>query len=322
MLAGKLLRNIAIVALVLFIGVSITSNYAFASEEDNLLKARRLYKEGDYEGAVQILSDFIDKLKAIVAQKKNVAEAFYLMAKVYYTVGDDRKVDENLKKVFETFPMFTFDEADYDFRARVETAKKLVMAQQGREEVVASQETEVRQEEQTVQEEDVVQPRQQNVITSPPKKKKKKFPVLLVVGGVVLIAVLAVVLLGGKKDEEDKPDIRGNWILSEEWPRFGSFTTYATFSGGPLQGTFKNNDGMTGTYVVTDNKVFFSYDGYEKWEYRGTFTSADNMVGTGVVLLEDGDEIRGAWTGRRGGSGAQSISSGNRPLSNVVKNKK
>jgi flagellar basal body-associated protein FliL len=320
MLAGKLLRNIAIVALVFFIGVSITSNYAFASEEDNLLKARRLYKEGDYEGAVQILSDFIDQLKAIVAQKKNVAEAFYLMAKVYYTVGDDQKVEENLKKVFETFPTFSYDEADYDFKNRVDTARKLVMAQQGRE-VAVPQEAEVKQEEPVVEEE-VVQPKQHNVITSPPKKKKKKFPVLLVVGGVVLIAVLAVVLLGGKKDDKDNYDIRGNWILNEEWPRFGSFTTYATFTGGPLQGTFRNNDGMSGTYTVTGNKLFFSYDGYEKWEYRGSFTSSDNLVGTGVVLLEDGDEVRGAFTGRRGGQGANTASHGSRPLSNVVKNKK
>lgn len=311
-----MLRNLAIVALVFFIGVSITSNYAFASEEDNLLKARRLYKEGDYEGAVQILNDFVEKLKAIVAQKKNVAEAFYLMAKVYYTVGDDRKVDENLKKVFETFPTFNYDEADYDFKTRVETAKQLVMAQQGTEAFTAPQETEVQPQE------EVVQPKRQNVIVSPPKAKKKKFPVLLVVGGIVVIVVLAAVLLGGNKDKEEPLDIRGNWILNEEWPRFGSFTTFATFTGGPLQGTFRNNDGMTGTYVVTDNKVFFSYDDYEKWEYKGNFTSPDNLVGTGVVLLEDGDEVRGAWTGRRGGQGAQTASFSRHPLSSLIKNKK
>lgn len=321
MLAGKMLRNLTIIALVFFVGVSITSNYAFASEEDNLLKARRLYKEGDYEGAVQILSDFIGKLEAIVAQKKNVAEAFYLMAKVYYTVGDDRKVDENLKKVFETFPTFNYDEADYDFKNRVETAKKLVMAQRGTEAITAPEEAEVEPQEQVVQEE-VVQPKRQNVITSPAKIKKKKFPILLVVGGIVVLGVLAAVLLGGKKDKKDVFDLRGNWILSEEWPRFGAFTTFATFTGGPLQGTFRNNDGMTGSYVVTDNKVFFNYDGYEKWEYRGSFTSPDNLVGTGVVLLDGGDEVRGAWTGRRGGQGAQTASHGGQTLSAVVKSKK
>ncbi len=321
MLAGKMLRNLAIVALIFFVGVSVTANYSFASEEDNLLKARRLYQEGDYEGAVKILNEFVENLRAIVAQKKNVAEAFYLMARVYYTVGDDRKVDENLIKVFETFPAFTYDEADYDFKNRVDTAKKLVMSERAAQGLEGTTDQDEAIQQEPAVEEETVQPREQNVITSPPKTKKKKFPVLLVVGGIAVLVVLAAVLLGGKK-AKDEFDIRGNWIINEEWPRYGSFTTFTTFSGSLTSGTLRNNDGMTGTYVVAGKDVFFKYNDYEKWEYNGLFSSIDNMRGTGVVLLDGGDEIRGAWTARRGGEGANTVSRSSQPLSSVVKNKK
>lgn len=197
MLGGKSLRIAGMVALILFSWFTLTADLAWAGQQDEgdeLLKARRLYQQGDYEGSINVLDNFISKLKAIVAQKKNVAEAFYLLAKVYYTVGEDQKVDENLRKVFETYPAFDNREVDVEFAQRVERAREKAKA--------AMMERETPVEEAAATEPEPAPSAPDNgVIVAPAKKKKKKFPVLLVVGGVALAALLAVLLSGGSKDD-------------------------------------------------------------------------------------------------------------------------
>ncbi|HDP94714.1 MAG TPA: hypothetical protein ENN40_05055 [Candidatus Aminicenantes bacterium] len=201
MLGGKSLRIAGMVALILFSWFTLTADLAWAGQQDEgdeLLEARRLYQQGDYEGSINVLDNFISKLKAIVAQKKNVAEAFYLLAKVYYTVGEDQKVDENLRKVFETYPAFDNREVDVEFAQRVQKAREKAKA--------AMMEAEAPTEEAVATEpEPAPSPPDNGVIVAPAKKKKKKFPVLLLVGGVALVALLAVLLSGGSsKDDEPK----------------------------------------------------------------------------------------------------------------------
>jgi hypothetical protein len=305
MLSGKWLRSTGILVLFFFAWFSLSADFTFAQEDDELLAARQLYQQGDYEGSIKILSDFISKLRAIVAQKKNVAEAFYLLAKVYYTVGEDSKVDENLRKVFETYPAFTANEQDFEFKARAERAKAEAAsaraADTGETEAVPGVE------------DDTGKPTR--VIEAPAKKKKKKFPVLLVVGGLAVIA-LAAVLLGGGKDATEEPfNIRGNWIFNESWPRFGDFQTFITFSGGLAQGNFRNQEDLVGAYEVNGKQVTLRYTDYEVWVYNGAVLGPDNMGGTARVKTNDGSIVHGTWTAHRGGQGANtptSLSTGNK----------
>lgn len=292
MFSGKWLRYSCVVALFFFLFFSVSANYGFAQqEEDALLRARQLYQDGDYEGSIKLLSDFIDKLKAIVAQKKNVAEAFYLLAKVYYTVGEDDKVVENLKKVFETYSAFVIEEADFDFKARVEKARAEVKARKMTEKpepAVAP-----------VEEKD----KPAKVIEAPAPKKKKKFPVLLVVGGLVVLGVVAALLLGGGKDDkkEEVYDIRGNWEVSEKLGA-ENYKDFLTFRGTLNRGVFEDNQDNVGDYDVNGRDVHFKYRDL-LLEYNGRFNGPDNMAGTFDIVINN-QNLSGTWTAVRLGAAA------------------
>lgn len=294
MFSGKWLRYSCVVALFFFLFFSVSANYGFAQqEEDALLRARQLYQDGDYEGSIKLLSDFIDKLKAIVAQKKNVAEAFYLLAKVYYTVGEDDKVDENLMKVFETYSAFVIEEADFDFKARVEKARAEVKARKTAE----------KPEPVTVTEKDEKKDEPGKVIEAPAPKKKKKFPVLLVVGGLVVLGVVAALLLGGGKDDkkEEVFDIRGNWEVSEKLGT-ENYKDFLTFRGTLNRGVFEDNQGNVGDYDVNGRDVHFKYRDL-LLEYNGRFTGPDNMSGTFDIVINN-ESLSGTWTAVRLGAAA------------------
>ena len=68
----------------------------------------------------------------MLEQKKNVSEAFYLLAKIYYEVGDYTKMEENLRKCFDTYPTFTMEEANLDFKDRMDKIKKEVLEEKNK----------------------------------------------------------------------------------------------------------------------------------------------------------------------------------------------
>jgi hypothetical protein len=298
MFTRKLLRGIGLVTLLLFTFFVLSADFNFVQakqkEEDILLKARRLYQDGDYEGSIKLLSDFIQKLKAMVEQKKNVAEAFYLLAKIYYEVGDDTKVDENLEKIFETFPGFAVEEVNPGFKERVEKIRKKVLE---------AKEKEIKKEEEVAAEEPEPGERVIEQPTPVRAKKKKKFPVLLVVGGIAVVAAI-VILASGKKEKKREEEfiIIGNWIIFENYPDGTSGEQYMTFRGSRTSGTFIDHDGYTGTYSVSGRNVNFSYDFGEWFTYNGNFTGRDTMGGTWDWVFE-GNPVSGSWTGERGGPG-------------------
>jgi hypothetical protein len=284
-----------VIALFFFLWFSITANFGFAQqEEDELLKARKLYQDGDYEGSIKLLSEFIAKLRAIVAQKKNVAEAFYLLAKVYYTVGEDEKVDENLQKVFETYPAFEKEEADFDFKARVDKARAEVEAQRLAQKEKKEPVPEVKKEKK----------KPAKVIEAPGPKKKKKFPVLLVVGGIVVLGVVAALVLSGGKDDkkEEEFDIRGRWVIDETLGN-ETFQDFLTFTGTKLRGLFRDDEDHVGDYEVNGRQVHFAYRNI-LLEYNGRFTGPDSMAGTFIIVIDD-VQYTGNWTGDRVGPAAQ-----------------
>ena len=288
MFSVKRLRPLGLMTLFFFIFFIGTADLSLAKgQDDDLMKARRLYQEGDYEGSIKLLSDFIEKLKAMVEQKKNVAEAFYLLAKIYFEVGDDVKVEENLRKVFETFPTFKKEETNFGFRDRVEKA---------REAFLQVKEKEAREKEEELKELEEPEPEPKVIEQPTVKKKKKKFPILLVVGGLVVVAVVAI-LLAKKKKKEDEYDIRGDWrvnlqLLGE------TFVLGINFRGSRTSGSFLDLDGDTGTYTVSNRNVSFSYDDYDI-SFTGSFSNLDNMGGSVLV-----SGVTGSWSATRGFTGA------------------
>ncbi len=313
MFGVKLLRSVSLVTLFFFIFFIGTADFAAAQEtqkeKDVLTKAQKLYQEGDYEGSITLLSDFIQKLRAMVEQKKNVAEAFYLLAKIYFEVGDDTKVEENLKKVFETYPAFTKEESNFAFKERVETARGKFLAQkesEAKEKVkeLAKAEAEVAEMEKEIKkkQEPVKKQKPRVIEQSTPKKKKKKFPVLLVVGVVVVVVALVVLLAGKKKKDEPAPevfDIRGDWSLWDTQAG-DSLWAYFTFSGSINSGSFVDHDGDTGTYSVNGRHVDFDYDDFSI-SFTGNFTDHDHMNGNYDSILGNR-----TWRAARGFAGPMS----------------
>ena len=300
------IRRIGILTLVFFIGFSLSHQLSFAQDEsDELLKARRMYQQGDYEGAINLLVNFIDKLKAIVAQKKNVAEAFYLLAKVYYTVGEDQKVDENLAKVFETYPAFQKEETDLEFRDRVEKKRQEMASARvaGPTQPVTQPEVETKPEE------------EKQVIAAPAKKKKKKFPILLVLGAAALIAVLVLVVLKGDSGDDgpEQYDVRGLWRITF----VGLGSTYQfnmNFSGGTSSGVIQDEFGDEGTYTVSpDNRVTFQYNNFAL-VFSGTLQSNVSMNGTWTFPGSNGTWSATKLTVRAGRSAAASTGTSLREL--------
>lgn len=287
MLAGKFLKGAGMVTLFLFVFFIFSADFAAAQkDEDVLLKARRLYQDGDYEGSIKLLGDFISKLRAMVEQKKNVAEAFYLLAKIYYEVGDDAKVNENLRKCFDTYPAFTMEETNLGFKDRVNKIRKEVLEAKTKEPLP---EAETFEEEEPPAEEKVIEQ------PGPPKeKKKKKFPVLLVVGGIAVAAVLIVALGGGKKKEPEPErfDIRGDWTIEPD--RY--LPIYMTFSGSLTSGEFVDQDGIRGAYNVNGRQVEFQYYPPYEINFNGNFSDRDHMNGQYEIVGVDS----GTWAAHRG----------------------
>jgi len=167
MTTRKILKQFNILTVFFVIYTLSVGNIAFQEEKDILFKARILIREGNLDGAIKELNEVIKKLETILSQKKNVAEAYYLLARIYKVVQLDKEFVLHLKMAFKTFPHLGIEEPDPEIKAMVEKVK----AELEQEKVIAKEET--------------------------VNKKKKKFPVLLTLAGAVMITT-AILLLTRK----------------------------------------------------------------------------------------------------------------------------
>lgn len=294
MLKIKFLRPLSMLTLIFFIFFIGPAEFSLGQEEDTLVKAQKLYQSGDYEGAIKTLSDFITKLRAMVEQKKNVSQAFYMLAKIYFEVGDDAKVDENLRKVFETFPAFKSDESNFSFKERVEKVREEFL--QKKEAAALQKEAELNKQEEQMK----PKPIEQTTV----KKEKKKFPVLLVVAGIVVVGVAIALLAGGKSKETPAEvyDIRGAWTVIDT-SGAEQLWSHLTFNGANLNtGTFYDDDNDTGTYTVNGRSVTFRYNDYNII-FSGSFVAQNRMSGTYTSVLGTRN-----WRAVRGISSVQGLS--------------
>jgi hypothetical protein len=288
MLRGKCLKGAGAVTLFFFMFFLFAADFGLANQEDDaLLKARRMYQQGDYEGSIKLLGDFITKLRAMVEQKKNVAEAFYLLAKIYYEVGDDTRVDENLRKCYDTFPSFSMEENNLGFKDRVDRVRKEVLEAKTRQQP----------EEESTTPEVTPAPEKRVIPQTTYPKKKKKFPVLLVLGGAVVLGVVLALVLKKKSSAQEVFDIRGDWTVTVNF-QGSDIPFYMSFSGSLTSGTFVDQDNDTGTYTVTNRTVYFEYD-YYLLSFNGSFSNRDNMNGSYQT-----DTTSGSWHASRGFTGA------------------
>jgi len=159
------------IVLFLFAWSCLVPGFVRGDEEDPLAAAKRLIRAGSYDEAARVLDAYIAKIRDIVKQSGRVAEAHYLLAKMYFEVGDDLKCDENLKSALTYDPELGKEETNADFRERVGRIR-IEVAPRAIERLRNIQQDRVR--------------------------SKKKFPWLAVAGAVVAV-VLVILLLKKKK---------------------------------------------------------------------------------------------------------------------------
>lgn len=222
MIGRGILRRTAVMTVGLMIWLAIVPTLAMAGQDEDVFqRAKRLIDGGDLEAAIKLLEDYILKIKAVAEQKKNVAEAYYTLAKSYYMAGEDGKSEANLRLVFETYPEYIVSETNKIFLARVvkiraevvqaaaeKKALEVKRAAEDKKRQDAEAETrkaeEARKEEEKRQQPTGIAGTQTEGLGG---KAKRKFPWLVVVGGAVAVAVLAAVLLSGTNGDLETGEI-------------------------------------------------------------------------------------------------------------------
>ncbi len=116
MIRAGILKKIAAMTIIPFCWLCAVQTGLLSGQEDLLRRARQLFQEGDYPKTLALLDEFISGNKGREGQKKTVAEAYYVKAKVYHAAGEEDSRDSNLKLVFETHPEYTMNEPDLEFR--------------------------------------------------------------------------------------------------------------------------------------------------------------------------------------------------------------
>jgi len=107
--------------LITFTWFCMVGEFTFAQDTDTdlLNKIQKMSLEGDYEGAINLLKDFIVKFKIKQGKKEDLAMAYYLLGRTYYMVGMDDQCNESLLMVFKVNPEFSTNERDVIFREYV-----------------------------------------------------------------------------------------------------------------------------------------------------------------------------------------------------------
>lgn len=258
MFNAGLIRKAAFITLIFFACFVLNESIAFSQSEDMLDAAKKYLQQGDYGAAENSLKKFIQETQTVSGQKHKLAEAHYLLARLYFMIEkEDERIDENIRKTFELYPGFKQDEENMFFRERVEETRNQLLEERKIEEPV---EIEVKTEPEKVEKEKKKE--EEKVIvktTEKPKKKKKKFPVLLVVGGIAVVTALIFLLKKKKKVYTLTVNINEG------------------VAGSPGAGSFNYNEGETVNYSYNINP------GYTNIEVRLNGSPASN---SGTITMD------------------------------------
>jgi hypothetical protein len=124
----KLLKKEAVIMFFFFICFLMTHAGLAQDNGDKLTRAEGLYEKEEYPASIELLDEFITQDGTFFGQEKRLVEAFYLLAKNWFRMGNDKKFEEYLKKVYKTYPGFSKEEIDRDFKDRVEHIKRKIAA--------------------------------------------------------------------------------------------------------------------------------------------------------------------------------------------------
>ncbi len=218
MFTRKHFRLIAFFTLFLFLCFTGTVEFSFGQEDNQLLRAQGLYRQGNFIEAVKVLETFSEKIRDNPGEKKRLAEAYLLLARIYYDASEDARVTEYLKQAVQANVDIGKEEGNLDFKSRLE----LVREEWLRSRAETAQAAPAKEAEKTFP------TAKEREVPTAQIKKKRKFPWLPVFLGVGA-AVVLVALLAKKKEPapEEKESIYANGVLTVKGVRYELARIYA-----------------------------------------------------------------------------------------------
>jgi formylglycine-generating enzyme required for sulfatase activity len=193
MFKGRILKRLACLTVFFFLSAVLSGYVPLQKDEDILLKARMLIKEGNLDAAVHELNEVVETLTKTIPRKiKELAEAHYLLARVYKIVKMEAKYKHHLKKSFEIYPSLSIAEPDPEIRQMMNRVKEQLKREESKKKTVEK-------------------------VGEPPKtriKRKKKFPLLLVLAGAAVVTAVVLLLKKKKKDGTGNYDTE---VLGIQW---------------------------------------------------------------------------------------------------------
>jgi len=119
---------------------------------------------------------------------------------------------------------------------------------------------------------------------------------------ILFIMFMSFIVLFSSCKKSDELDIRGEWGMVE-YIGGADFHGRMTFSGDMTDGTWIDQNNISGTYHVNGVEVSFSFDatidqtGRVQGSFTGTFSDENYMSGTGryIYVDQNNDEVICYW---------------------------
>jgi formylglycine-generating enzyme required for sulfatase activity len=194
MFPRKHFRCVAVFTLFIFTCFIWDLEFGYSQEENPLLKAQGLYKQGNFIEAVKVLEAFSERIRDNPNERKRLAEARLLLARIYYDAGEDAKVTEYMEQAVEAYIDIGKEEGNLDFKSRLELVREQRLKANAEDKKAAT--TVPTGTEKAAAEQPIVHEQEKPAAQL---KKKKKFPWLLTLVGIGVVVILIVVLKKKKK---------------------------------------------------------------------------------------------------------------------------
>jgi len=281
-------RTKTLTTLSLFVSLSfslllIIPDSLFSAQDDILLQTRQLIRQGEYETAISLLTAYIDKIKSLAEQRKNLTEAYYIFAKIHYEIGEVEIADANIKKVLDIFPDFKPQENDLTFLNYFNKVCSTYIP---------------------------ISFESPDAIGILAKGTKKKFPWLIVGGAVLAVSAIVIALINSNKKESPSsvtsltitsPNGSENWqvdsIHNITWTSTGSITSisieYSTNNGTAwtvVTGSAENNGSYAWTIPNTPStsclvRISNAADAGVNDSSNGVFSISTTAPSTSITVI-------------------------------------
>ncbi len=176
-----------------FIFMSLLISNAFALESSQTVEARTLIERGEQflrDGEFQDALECFNKAIPVTQDNHLLAKIYFNISRVYYSINNINKTEENLRKMFELDLEIKIDESQFD--AEYSMIYKKVNAEYWFS-LSSFDRTEKQRDKRIIQQ-----------LSKRPEKKKSKLLPILIIGGIVIVSMVMAILFWKSSDEDNR----------------------------------------------------------------------------------------------------------------------